>query len=291
MQPPVTRRVIHDPFTAFTDSLLSRFFTVSNPILLYTMNTAGIPTNPAYLTSAAPSSQGSSMEFCAIRAEIDDVRQQGITAMGSVTNSIQRFQTVTSELVEQGNHTVAALSAMSRSSAASTRLNSTMMHLHFLRNERSMLDFQLLSTGQSLPPTHPLCLRAAQLGDEVQRQQQQVDRLMTESQTLDSLLMPLVNSLPSVPLQAIGSSPPTVLGNEEGEVSRILDQMEEVRNLHPSRTLSNTPSSRTYDGLPGGCREPCLFLYLGTIYLSVPVVYITPLLIVSFPLTSKCLLC
>ena len=98
----VTRQVIHDPFTAFTDSLLSRFFTVSNPLLLYTMNTAGIPTNPAYLTSAAPSSQGSSMEFRAIRAEIDDVRQQGITAMGSVTNSIQRFQTVTSELVEQG---------------------------------------------------------------------------------------------------------------------------------------------------------------------------------------------
>ena len=88
------------------------------------------------------------------------------------------------------------------------------MHLHFLRNERSMLDFQLLSTGQSLPPTHPLCLRAAQLGDEVQCQQQQVDRLMTESQTLDSLLMPLVNSLPSVPLQAIGSSPPTVLGDK-----------------------------------------------------------------------------
>ena len=107
----VTRRVIHDPFTAFTDSLLSRFFMVSNPILLYTMDTAGIPTNPAYLTSAAPSPQGSSMELRAICAEIDDVQQQGITAMGSVTNSIQRFQTVTSELVEQGNHTVAALSA------------------------------------------------------------------------------------------------------------------------------------------------------------------------------------
>ena len=104
-----------------------------------------------------------------------------------------------------------------------------------------MLDFQLLSTGQSLPPTHPLCLRAAQLGDEIQCQQQQVDHLMTESQTLDSLLMPLVNSLPLVPLQAIGSSPPTVLGNKEGEVSQILDQMEAVRNLHPSAPCLTCP--------------------------------------------------
>jgi len=51
---------------------------------------------------------------------------------------------------------------------------------------------------------------------------------MAESQTLDSLTMPLVNSLPSIPLQALDSLSLAILGNEEGEVSWILNQMEEV---------------------------------------------------------------
>lgn len=87
----VTRRAMHVPFSAFTDSLLSRFFAVSNPIFLYTMNTAGIPTNPAYLTSAAPSSQGSFMEFRTIRAEMDDICQQGIMAWSLLWKRIQWY--------------------------------------------------------------------------------------------------------------------------------------------------------------------------------------------------------
>lgn len=67
---------------------------------------------------------------------------------------------------------MAALSVMSRSSAASTRLNSAMMRLEFLHSERSLLDFQLLHADQSLLSGfsgRPFYRRAAQLGDEIQR--------------------------------------------------------------------------------------------------------------------------
>jgi len=104
--------VLHDPFSAFMDTLLSRFFMVSNLIFLYTMNIAGILTNLAFLMSAGPSSQNLSMEFRTICAEMDNICQQGIVAIGSVTSSLQDFQKVMSKLVQQGNQTVAALSAM-----------------------------------------------------------------------------------------------------------------------------------------------------------------------------------
>ena len=73
-----------------------------------------------------------------------------------------------------------------------------MMHPQFLRSERSMLDFQLLNAGQSLPSNHPLYQRAAQLGDEIQRQQQQVDQLVAEcvpSQYFSRLVLVLKNCL------------------------------------------------------------------------------------------------
>jgi len=236
----VTRRVLHDPFSPFANSVLSRFFTVSDPIFLYVMNTAGIPTNPAFLVSAGQSSQSSSVELKTIRAELDEIRQQGAAAMSSFHSSLQGFQSITDRLIQQGNQTAMALSAMSRSSSASSRLNNAMMHLHFLRSERTMLEFQLLHTGQSFPSNHPLYQRDAQLSEDIQRQQQLVDQAMTESQNLDNLLTPLVNSLPSVTLQAIEPGSSSVMlnvsGNEEREVHQLLAQMEEVWYPPPPTT-------------------------------------------------------
>ena len=89
------RQVLHDPFTPFANSVLSKFFAVSDPVFLYVMNTAGIPTNPAFLASASQASQGLSTELRTIRAELDEIRQQGAAAMSSFHSSLQGFQTVT----------------------------------------------------------------------------------------------------------------------------------------------------------------------------------------------------
>jgi len=57
--------------------------------------------------------------------------------------------------------------------------------------------------------------------------------------------------------------------------------------LIPSYTLSDMSLPRTLDGLSGGYQEICLSL--GTIVLSVSVVYIIPLFIVPVSIAFKCL--
>lgn len=72
-----TSRVLRELFTALSSSAtLAHYFPTSEPLLLYVLNTAGVPTNPPHFTpnTQAPSSE--SAEVMALSGAIKELEQK-----------------------------------------------------------------------------------------------------------------------------------------------------------------------------------------------------------------------
>lgn len=146
----VTCRVLSDPLEAFTGagSAFSRLFATSDPYLLYLVNTVGVPTN---LTCLSPSSTRAvaSSEIKILRAELEDVRQQGISAMNSFHAILQDIHSALHDLRWQYPLSTQAISASSASFGISNRL--TRLNIRLMSAQQDQQDRDMAELTRTFP--------------------------------------------------------------------------------------------------------------------------------------------
>ena len=144
-----TTSILTDSFNAFKESgsTFSQLFTTSDPYLLYLINTAGIPTNPTFLSSASPSLAASSGELQTLRAELEEVHQQGVMAMNSFHSILHDFHSSLDDLHQQCLLSTQAVSTLSASLTVSNRLNTLNVQLLAAQQDRNMAELMIMFTS------------------------------------------------------------------------------------------------------------------------------------------------
>ena len=85
----IASRFLNDPFRAFeNDPIVGETVTISKPILLYTYNTRGCPTNPAFLQPSCSQNPALSFETRDPSAQLDDTGTKARPAMTSVLTAL-----------------------------------------------------------------------------------------------------------------------------------------------------------------------------------------------------------
>ncbi|KAL6298495.1 hypothetical protein BKA93DRAFT_830635 [Sparassis latifolia] len=136
-----TSRLLSDPFEFFSDTSIPRFISISQPILLYLLNSAGVPLNPAFLSRSSPFT---SPDQRSVQAQIDALRQQGLETVHTFSDVVKQQHAMIMELHSQGDHVMSAVSMVASSVSTSAQLSSVENQLGRLHDRRAQLEDKLI---------------------------------------------------------------------------------------------------------------------------------------------------
>ncbi|GBE82323.1 hypothetical protein SCP_0407070 [Sparassis crispa] len=122
-----TSCLLSDPFEFLSDFSIPRFITLSQPILLYLLNSAGVPLNPAYLSRSSPAAASDQRN---LQAQIDVLRQQGVETVHTFNEVLKQQHSLISAMQSQGTHIMSAVSMVASSVNVSTQLSSLEQDRH-----------------------------------------------------------------------------------------------------------------------------------------------------------------
>ncbi|KAI0039606.1 hypothetical protein FA95DRAFT_1503927, partial [Auriscalpium vulgare] len=184
----VTARLLKDEFTAIkNDRTSSLFIDVVPPFLLYFLNGQGLPSNSRFLQYSPNPSMDPALHD--LRAEVDSMREQGQSLVKTISQLASQHSRAMDDLRDQNQRTLAAVSTISASVAASTQLNAASATLESLRSERRQL--QLMSMLAGNPEiVQQLTEQAAQLDNDIARQDEVVKHERQQVLALQQAVLP-----------------------------------------------------------------------------------------------------
>ncbi|KAG1777839.1 hypothetical protein EV702DRAFT_1098088, partial [Suillus placidus] len=238
---------LRDSFDAFegSEGSYGRNFAPVGPYLLYLVNSMGVPRDPSYL-GGGPASEAQSAEVKNLRAQMEDIREQGASAMNSFHAILHEFRGVINHLVSQSNQTTSALGSLAASMIASNNVNHISSHVQSLCMERNSLQLTLLfSPSLDDFARQQLTHQLSDLSSQLSATQRQLDDALAHSTALDHTLMPTIASLSPVPVPTLASATSTapMLQQAAGASSPVV-----ASALSRSQTLHHPPPSQATQG-------------------------------------------
>ncbi|KAG1771912.1 hypothetical protein EV702DRAFT_977119, partial [Suillus placidus] len=240
-------RFLRDSFDAFegSEGSYGRNFAPVGPYLLYLVNSMGVPRDPSYL-GGGPASEAQSVEVKNLCAQMEDIREQGASAMNSFHAILHEFRGVINHLVSQSNQTTSTLGSLAASMIASNNVNHISSHVQSLRMERNSLQMTLLlSASLDDFARQQLTHQLSDLSSQLSATQRQLDNALAHSTALDHTPMPTIASLSPVPVPTLASAISTTPMLQQAAVasSPIV-----ASNLSRSQTLHHPPPSQATQG-------------------------------------------
>ncbi|GBE78620.1 hypothetical protein SCP_0115090 [Sparassis crispa] len=144
----VTSHFTSDPFDLFTDHPLSRIVSASRPLLLFLLNTYGVPANAAVIQGQALSSADSRNH----QAQLDALRQQGTEAVRMYNEMFQRQQRMLDTLAVNSNQIMSTLTSIATTSSLNCRLIGAQSTLSGLRERHDLMQDVLVFTPEQTRP-------------------------------------------------------------------------------------------------------------------------------------------
>ncbi|GBE82235.1 hypothetical protein SCP_0406180 [Sparassis crispa] len=229
---PTTSRFLSDPFEFMSDSSIPRFIMISQPILLYLLNSAGVPANPAFLQCSVPTATADSRN---LQAQIDILRQQGVETVHTFSEVLTQQRSAIEQMRSNNMHVMSSVSSLANSVSLSSQLTSSEITLGQLQDRRERLeDSLLLAPNPEL--RHKIETRLTDLHDEIHDQRHRVDDVR---QSLQALTMNAHSSLqlPAPPTDAPPHPSASTITHPRPEP----DPDDEARYHARQRTADHTP--------------------------------------------------
>ncbi|KAH7904152.1 hypothetical protein BJ138DRAFT_1186017 [Hygrophoropsis aurantiaca] len=243
--PEFASRFLTDRFNAFEEnSPFARFFATSAPFLLFDGNTAGLPSNPAFMSSQQPDNSATSSDIRDIRAEMSEQRNLTSSALASANTLATQYGAIVREMKQQGERMTSTLSVMSTSLNTMSWLTIVQSSLEALRSERNSLRAIRLANPQVAPELDNQLnhISSAIIDKEAQLNNALRDSAQTEQMLLPSLTLPATRPVtPTGPT----SSTSTSASNVAQSSSHVTDQDDPMTSAEPAEPSVQNPNTTT----------------------------------------------
>ncbi|GBE80305.1 hypothetical protein SCP_0300200 [Sparassis crispa] len=237
-----TSRLVSDPFKFFSDTSIPHFISISQPILLYLLNSADVPLNPAFLSHSSPST---SPDQRSIQAQIDALCQQGLETVHTFSDVVKQQHAMIMELRSQGNHVMSAVSMVASSVSTSAQLSSVENQLGRLHDRRAQLEDKLILAPE--PNAHQyIQSRIHSIDEETHELNDRAAHLRRGLQALASHIDTTLRLLPTP--AAEHSTAQSLSQSSSGHLRPEIDSDEQQR-YQPRPRMTPSPPGPQPDGM------------------------------------------
>lgn len=178
---PTTAQFINDDLQRFRDKYnLPAFVSISKPMFLYTLNSLGVPSNPAFIAQAATSDSTKGLQ-----AQVDAIQQRGAEMFRSIQTYLEEQRRMIETISDRYNEVVANVSKLTTAIGVTNLLALERDELRALEHERDRIEDRLdVTPPKNKDLVQRLSTRLKSAEDKIVTQRKRMEQVQEEFKAL-----------------------------------------------------------------------------------------------------------